>query len=139
MVLLIGFSSVKEATAQCPELLDGSFVFSNAPYWVSCGGSNYFLTLQTDLVVGNYTVDWGDGSPLQVGTGFNPADISVNHIYTATVDTFILVFTPDPMLFPGCQITGIVVMEETTTAEIGIPFGVDLSGFVPGDFSYIKN
>lgn len=139
MVLLIGFSSVKEANAQCPELLDGSFVFTDAPYWISCGGSNYFLTLQTDMVVGNYTVDWGDGSPLQVGTGFNPADISVNHIYTATVDTFILVFTPDPMLFPGCQITGIVVLEEKTTSEIGIPGGVDLSVCVPGSFSFINN
>lgn len=137
--MVVSFSGIKNINAQCPQLLDGNFVFTNAPYWVSCGGSDYFLTLQTDLVVGNYTVDWGDGSPLQSGTGFGPADITVNHNYTATVDTFILIFTPDPLLFPGCQITGVVVMEETTTAEIGIPFGVDLSVCVPGDFTYINN
>lgn len=138
-MLATSFTLVKEANAQCPELLDGSFVFTDAPYWVFCGGSNYFLTLQTDMVVGDYTVDWGDGSPIEAGTGFNPADISVNHTYTATVDSFILTFTPDPFLFPGCQITGVVVMEEKTTSEIGIPFGVDLSVCVPGDFSFINN
>ena len=137
--ILTSLSLVKEANAQCPELLNGNFVFTDSPYWLACGGSNYFLTLQTNMVVGNYTVDWGDGSPLESGTGFDPSDITVNHTYTATVDTFIVTFTPDPGLFPGCQITGVVVMEETTTSEIGIPFGVDLSVCVPGDFTYINN
>ena len=139
LVLTFNFFSLKETNAQCPELLNGSLVFTDAPYWVSCGGANYFLTLQTNMIVGNYTVDWGDGSPLQVGSGFGPADLSVNHLYLTAVDTFILVFTPDPGLFPGCQITGVVVMEEKTTSEIGIPFGVDLSVCVPGDFSFINN
>ena len=136
---LLTWSFPGQVKAQCPELLDGSFNFTDSPYWLACGGSDYFLTLQTDMVVGDYTVDWGDGSPIQVGTGFGPADISVNHTYLATVDTFILIFTPDPGSFPGCQITGVVVIEERTTAEIGIPAGVDQSICVPGSFSYVNN
>lgn len=136
---LLLWSYPGQVNAQCPLLLDGDFNFTDTPYWTACGGSDYFLTLQTDMVVGDYTVDWGDGSPIESGSGFGPADISVNHTYLATVDTFILIFTPDPGLFPGCQITGVVVIEEKVTSEIGIPGGVDLSICVPGSFSYVNN
>jgi len=137
--LLLFWSFPNQADAQCPELLDGSLTFTDEPYWIFCGGSDFFLTLQTNLFVGDYTVDWGDGSPLQSGSGFDIGDISVNHLYPAAVDTFIMVFTPDPVLHPGCQVTGVIVMEERTTAEIGIPGGVDLSICVPGSFSYVNN
>ncbi|RLD27557.1 MAG: hypothetical protein DRI54_00885 [Bacteroidetes bacterium] len=137
-MLLWSFPS--QVNAQCPELLDSDLNFSDEPYWIFCGGSDYFLTLITDMFVGDYTVDWGDGSPIEVGTGFDVGDISVNHTYAADVDTFILIFTPDPGLFPpSCQITGVIVMEERTTAEIGIPGGVDLSICTPGTFSYVNN
>lgn len=133
------WSFPNQVEAQCPQLLDGDLNFSDEPYWVFCGESDFFLTLQTDMFVGNYTVDWGDGSPIEVGTGFDVGVITVNHLYLATVDTFVLVFTPDPALFPGCQITGVVVIEERTTAEIGIPGGIDLSICAPGIFSYVNN
>lgn len=125
--------------AQCPQLLDGSLTFSDEPYWVNCSDEDYFLTLQTDMFVGDYSVDWGDGSAVESGAGLDVGDIFVNHMYLAAVDTFILTFIPDPIAFPGCTITGVVVMEEKATAEIGIPGGIDLSICVPGTFTYVNN
>jgi len=137
---LITFWSTPATTfSQCPLLQGSDLVFSDDPYWIFCGGTDYFLTLQTNMFVGDYTVDWGDGSPIESGSGFDIGDISVNHLYAATIDTFIVIFIPDQTTFPGCQVNGVVVMEERTTAEIGIPAGVDLSICVPGSFSYVNN
>jgi PKD repeat protein len=137
--LFLGFGFGFNANSQCPQLLDGGLDFSDEPYWIHCSSSDYSLTLQVNQFVGDYVVDWGDGSPIENGSGLDVGSIFVNHTYTSTVDTFVVTFIPDPSAFPGCTITGVVVMEEKATAEIGIPGGIDLSICVPGTFTYVNN
>jgi gliding motility-associated-like protein len=69
--------------------------------------------------IGAYTIDWGDGSPVQSGASLVPP-ASVSHIYTAAVAEYTVVFTETAT---GCTITGTLVMEESTSASIQIPVG----------------
>ncbi|MCB0785332.1 MAG: hypothetical protein KDC02_14130, partial [Flavobacteriales bacterium] len=107
------------ALGQCPQLYDYNGVPSASPYWFSCSGTNFTLLIATPNAVGNFTVDWGDGSPLHVGASLVPPQ-SVSHVYPSTVDTFIVVFTE---IATGCVVQGVVVMEESTSASIQIPIG----------------
>ena len=107
------------ALGQCPQLYDYNGVPSASPYWFSCSGTNFTLLIATPNAVGNFTVDWGDGSPLHIGASLVPPQ-SVSHVYPSTVDTFIVVFTE---IATGCVVQGVVVMEESTSASIQIPIG----------------
>ncbi|MCO6499862.1 MAG: PKD domain-containing protein, partial [Vicingus serpentipes] len=135
MFLLFGLITVKHAVAQCPQLLDGAGNFSNNAYWISCTGGNFSLFLQPDINVGNYTIDWGDGSPNDNGANIIPPAF-VTHIYTATVDTFVVTLTDNDN---GCVATGVVVMERTPTASIVIPIGDPVSGCAPASFNFNNN
>lgn len=126
---------LKPIKAQCPLLLDGNGVFSNNPYWVSCGGGDFTLFLQTDVNVGNYTVDWGDGSPNSTGTSIIPPTF-LSHLYTSTTDTFVVTLTDNSS---GCVVTGVVVMEKTPTASIVIPMGDPTFGCAPSTFNFVNN
>ena len=107
------------ASAQCPQLYDYNGVPSTAPYWYSCSGNNYTLPVASPAATGAYTIDWGDGSPVQNGPALVPPG-SISHVYAATVDTFIVTFTET---LTGCVVQGVLVMEESTSASIQIPVG----------------
>lgn len=111
--LLVGLN----ANAQCLELYDGQGILTDQPYWVSCTGGDYTLNIQSTWNIGQYSIDWGDGSPITTGNSLVPPAM-VSHLYPAVVDTFVVTFTE---LNTGCIITGVVVMEEFVSASIQIP------------------
>ncbi len=112
---LIGIGT---ATAQC-ELYDGNGVPSMTPQWLSCFGTNYTLVLQSPNTLGAWTVDWGDGSPIDSGPDLVPP-ASVSHTYTAAVAVYTVTFTETAT---GCTVIGEVIMEEPSNASIQIPVG----------------
>ena len=116
-------------------MLDGQGNFVNNPYWISCTGGNFSLFLQPDIPVGNYTIDWGDGSPNDNGASIIPPAF-VTHVYTSTVDTFVVTLTDNSN---GCVVTGVVVMEQVPTASIVIPFGDPVNGCAPASFNFNNN
>lgn len=105
--------------AQCPRLYDHDGAPSDAPNWYSCSGTSYTLLVATPDVIGAFTIDWGDGSPLQSGTSLQPPQ-TVSHVFPVTVGSYTVVFTE---LATGCTITGVLVMEQSTSASIQIPVG----------------
>lgn len=107
------------ASAQCPTLYDYYGNPSPAPQWFHCASTNYTLVLASPAPVGNYTIDWGDGSPLQVGASLAPPQ-TVNHLYPLAVATYTITFTE---VNTGCVVTGTLVMEQSTSASIQIPVG----------------
>ncbi|RMG81767.1 MAG: hypothetical protein D6707_04195, partial [Bacteroidetes bacterium] len=123
-------------SAQCPQLIDGQGNPSSNPYWIApCDGNDYTLFIQSNDNIGAYTVDWGDGSPLESGSSLIPPAF-VSHTYTATVDTFVVTFTETST---GCVIQGVVVMEVPVTAELGIPAGVSTQICAPDVISFTNN
>lgn len=107
------------AGAQCPTLFDYYGNPSPAPEWFHCASTNFTLVVASPQVVGNYTIDWGDGSPLQVGAGLAPPQ-SVTHVYPLAVATYTVTFTE---VNTGCVVVGTLVMEQSTSASIQIPVG----------------
>lgn len=124
-----------QAMAQCPELYDFFGVPSPTPYWYDCTGNDFTLNIQSPDNIGAWTIDWGDGSPLDAGGGLTPGN-SISHTYTATVDTFIVTFTETGT---GCVITGVFVMEEATSASIQIPVGGLTQACAPDDLEFINS
>ncbi len=121
--------------SQCPQLLDGTGAYSNTPYWIGCTGGNFSIFIQPDLIVGNYTIVWGDGSPNSNGVSIIPPAF-VSHLYTATTDTFLVTLTDNSN---GCVISGVVVMEQVPTASIVIPIGDPVNGCAPASFNFNNN
>lgn len=111
--------SVVESAAQCPQVYDFYGNLVDNPYWYSCSGTDFSFNLQSPDNWDEVVVDWGDGSPVTTQTPWTSPDI-LNHTYTATVDTFIVMITEPTS---GCAIQGVVVMEEATSASIQIPVG----------------
>ena len=135
---ILGFGLSLTATgvsAQCPQLYDYWGIPSAAPNWYSCSGSNFTLLIATPSTVGNFTVDWGDGSPIHNGAGLVPPQ-TVSHVYLSTVDSFIVVFTE---IGTGCVVQGVVVMEESTSASIQIPVGGLTQICAPQAISFINS
>jgi PKD repeat protein len=108
-----------DAQAQCPTLYDFFGVPNGAPYWYDCTGNDFNLVVQSPDNIGNWTIDWGDGSPIDNGASLIPP-ATITHLYTATVDTFVVTFTEPGT---GCVITGVFVMEEATSASLQVPIG----------------
>lgn len=133
MFLLFGLTSFS-AISQC-DMYDGNGNVTNNPYWLSCFGTNFTLNLQSPSSYGAYTIDWGDGSPIETGASFSPPGF-IPHTYTATVDTFVVTFTETSS---GCIIQGVVVMEEPTTASIQIPFGGVTQTCAPRDLEFVNS
>jgi len=135
LFLIIFFGVQKNYVfSQCPQLYDGTGTLSSNPYWIDCVPGDYTLFIQSNQNIGPYTVDWGDGSPVSTGSSLVPP-ASVDHIYTATIDTFIVTFTETST---GCVITGVVVMERTPSASIQIPVGDPVYGCTPATFNFIN-
>ncbi len=119
---------------QCPTINDGNGDASNNPYWVHCFNTDYTLNFSSNENIGNYTIDWGDGSPIHSGTGLTPPSF-VAHTYSAIIDTFDVVFTD---LDNGCTVNGVVVMEEFVNASIQIPIGGVTQICAPGSMEFIN-
>lgn len=107
------------AMGQCPQLYDYDGAPSATPMWYSCSGNNFTLLVASPQNIGAYSINWGDGSPVQNGATL-VAPMTVNHIYAATVGQYTVTFTE---IATGCVVTGTVVMEESTSASIQIPVG----------------
>ncbi|NNC82574.1 MAG: PKD domain-containing protein [Flavobacteriales bacterium] len=136
-ILTIGLVvlSMAQGFAQCPELYDFYGAPSANPYWYHCTGSDYTLNIQSPDNIGTWTIDWGDGSPTESGPDLIPP-ASISHLYTATVDTFVVTFTETSS---GCVVQGVLVMEEATSASIQIPIGGLTQACAPQDMEFTNS
>src|SRR5436190_4461941 len=89
---MLAFAIGRSADAQCPQLYDYWGTPSDTPTWYSCSGTNFTLLIASPTGIGAYTINWGDGSPVQNGTTLVPP-MSVNHVYTSTVGEYTVTFT----------------------------------------------
>ncbi|MCB0769423.1 MAG: PKD domain-containing protein [Flavobacteriales bacterium] len=119
-LLLLGTALlVVSAKGQCPQLYDYYGVPSSTPTWFSCTGNNFSLLIATPNAVGDFTIDWGDGSPLYAGASLVPPQ-TVSHVYASNVAEYTVTFTE---LSSGCVVSGTLTMEESSSASIQIPIG----------------
>ncbi len=116
-IIAISMMAIVNVQGQCPELYDFFGTPNANPYWYSCTGTDYTLIIQSPDNIGTWTIDWGDGSPTDSGADLIPP-ANITHLYPATVDSFIVVFTETSS---GCVTQGVLVMEEATSASIQIP------------------
>ena len=120
---------------QCFRVLDGNGNFNNVnPEWVSCTPGAYTLILQTDIAIGPYTVNWGDGNTSS-GAGITPPAF-IQHIYAAATNTYTITITETST---GCTISGLVVLERNPLASIQLPAGDDNFGCTPVLFRFINS
>lgn len=118
--LLAALSLAGRGQAQCPQLYDYWGNPSDTAEWYSCSGGPFTLVIASPQnIVGGFTINWGDGSPLHVG-GSLIAPGTVTHVYAPAVAEYTVTFTE---LVSGCVVTGTVIMEESTSASIQIPVG----------------
>ncbi|MFN0032748.1 MAG: PKD domain-containing protein [Flavobacteriales bacterium] len=121
--------------AQCPNLFDFYGNVVDNPYWYSCSGNDYALNISSPNTWGEYTIDWGDGSPLTTGMSWAPPTF-ISHTYAAAVDTFIVVITE---VNSGCETTGVLIMEEASSASIQIPVGGLTQACAPQVMEFINS
>lgn len=121
--------------AQCPHLFDFYGQVNDNPYWYSCSGNNFTFNLSSPDTWNGYTIDWGDGTPVSSGASWSPPTFQ-SHIYTATVDTFTVTVTETST---GCVVTGVVVMEEASSASIQIPVGGLTQACAPQMMEFINS
>jgi PKD repeat protein len=134
-LLLLSLVFGKNALAQCPQFFDSQGALVNNPQWVSCFGTDFNLSVIPNLNVGNYTIDWGDGTAVTTGNGWL-ANTALQHNYTATIANYNVTITlPDV----PCVINGSVILEEPTNASIQIPFGGLTSTCAPGNLDFINS
>jgi len=122
-------------SAQCPEVYDFYGTVTDEPYWYSCSGNDYTLNVQTPDSWGAYTIDWGDGTPDDSGASWTYPDF-IQHAYVSAVDTFVVVITETAT---GCMVTGVLVMEEATSASIQIPVGGLTQSCAPQVMEFINS
>jgi gliding motility-associated-like protein len=118
--------------AQCPQFYDSNENLSSNPYWISCSGNSYALSLQSPSSFGTYTVNWGDGT-VSSGNSYT-SQASITHTYNSTVDTFVVVLTTGT-----CTVQGVVVMEKSVNASIQIPAGGQLKSCAPKILQFINS
>lgn len=135
VVILMLFISSSSIFAQCPQLNDFYGNPNNNPYWFDCSGNNFTLNINSPDVIGSWTIDWGDGSPISNGASLIPGN-NISHLYNSTVDTFNVVFTETST---GCIIQGVVVMEQATSASIQIPVGGLTQTCAPSPLEFINS
>ncbi len=140
-IIRFGFSTVvalccfnSASFAQC-ELFDFYGDAVNDPYWYSCNGNDFTLSIQSPNSIGAWTINWGDGTPNSSGSSLVPPN-AINHVYGATVDIYNLTFTETST---GCTVNGVVVMEEATNASIQIPVGGLTQACAPQSMEFINS
>lgn len=132
IVLLL---STLGASAQCPHVFDFYGQVNDNPYWYSCSGNNFTFNLSTPDTWNGFTIDWGDGSQVTSGASWSPPTFQ-SHVYTAAVDTFTVTITETST---GCVTTGVVVMEEASSASIQIPVGGLTQACAPQMMEFINS
>ena len=131
-ILSLGFTL--GARAQCG-VYDFYGAVSQNPVWYSCNGASYTLNIQSPNNIGNWTINWGDGSPGQSGTSLVPPN-AISHTYAPAVDAYTVVFTETST---GCTVTGTLYMEESTSASIQIPVGGLTQACAPQTMEFINS
>ncbi|MEZ7966079.1 MAG: PKD domain-containing protein, partial [Flavobacteriales bacterium] len=129
IVAIFGINSI--VISQC-EVFDFYDDLVLEPYWYACSGGDYTLNLYSPNDWTDYTIDWGDGSSLEIGTNWI-SPITISHNYSAAVQNFDIIIT-NPVL--GCSISGVLVMEEATNPSIVIPTGVLTQACAPHPLSF---
>jgi PKD repeat protein len=135
LTTLLLFLTSLVSIGQCFRVLDGNGNFNNVnPQWISCTPGNYNLILQTDIAVGPYTVNWGDGNSSS-GANITPPAF-IQHTYAASTSNYTITITETST---GCTITGLVVLERNPLASIQLPAGDDNFGCTPVLFRFINS
>lgn len=124
-----------QASSQCFQVYNGLGTITNNPYFIGCSGSDYTVYLQPNMALGNYIINWGDGTPNSTGTSLLPPAY-VTHTYTATVDTFLITVTD---ITSGCTVNGVAVLEEPVNASIQIPLGGVTAVCAPSPIDFINS
>ncbi len=135
LVFLVFIGQRSDIHAQCHVVYDYNGDAVENPYWYECSGSNFALNVQSPETWDDYTIDWGDGSPVSSGTAWSPPT-AITHIYSAVVDTFVVTLTD---VSTGCILTGVVVMEEATSSSIQIPIGGLTQACAPQEMEFINS
>lgn len=133
LYLSLGFALVTQA--QCPHVYDFYGQVNDNPYWYSCSGNNFAFNLSTPSTWGAFSIDWGDGTSPTTGASWAPPTFQ-SHTYAAAVDTFQVTITE---INSGCIVTGVVVMEEATSASIQIPVGGLTQACAPQMMEFINS
>lgn len=135
LILIILFLTSLTSRSQCPQVYDYLGNLQSNPYWINCTGGSYVLNFQSNASWGNYTINWGDGSPNQVGASY-VANTIIAHTFTATIDTFVVTLTIPSL---NCTLTGVVVMEKPVNASIQIPIGGVTQACAPASILFINS
>src|SRR5690554_5249479 len=133
-LFIAAFCMHSNSFAQC-ELFDFYGNASDTPTWYSCNGQNFTLSIQSPHSIGSWTIDWGDGTPIESGGSLVPPN-AIIHVYAATVDIFTVTVTETST---GCTVTGTLIMEEATNASIQIPVGGLTQACAPQDMEFINS
>lgn len=120
---------------QCPNVFDFNGNLVNTPFWYSCSGDAFTLSLQSPNNWDGYSIDWGDGSPVSSGAEWN-SPTPISHVYSDAVQTYTITITETGT---GCVITGNVVQEESTSASIQIPVGGLTQACAPQELAFINS
>lgn len=133
--LLLGMLFVQfRASAQC-QLFDFYGNPSNNPTWYSCSGGNFALNIQSPNSIGAWSINWGDGSPVQTGASLVPP-AAITHVYPAAVAIYNVTFIATST---GCTVNGTVVMEQATSSSIQIPVGGLTQACAPQTMQFINS
>ena len=130
--MLLATCYLLPAKAQCPQFYDSNGNLSSNPYWVSCSGTSYTLSLQSPSNFSYTGINWGDGTTSGGGSYTSPAKIT--HTYSVTIDTFVVQIATG-----GCTVQGVVVMEKPVNAAIQIPTGGPLASCAPKVLQFINS
>ncbi|MFM7771015.1 MAG: PKD domain-containing protein, partial [Bacteroidota bacterium] len=133
-LILLGFKAY-EVSAQCPNVYDQNGEVVAEPYWISCSGGAYTLSLLPTANWSNYSINWGDGSTNTSGTNWSSPTL-IQHTYSATVDTFVVTIS-NPL--NNCEVQGVVVMEQATNASIQVPLGAYTQICAPDVVEFINS
>ena len=120
---------------QCPNVYDQNGDAVTEPYWISCSGGSYTLSLLPTANWSEYTINWGDGTANTSGTNWSSPSL-IQHSYAAVVDTFVVTITNAQN---GCQVQGVVVMEQATNASIQVPLGAYTQICAPDEVEFINS
>ena len=136
VIFLLAFLGQQGKTqAQCFQVYDGLGTIQANPYFIGCSGSDYTIFIQTDIAIGSYSINWGDGSAITTGASLIPPAY-IQHTYIAVVDTYNIVITD---IATGCVVSGVVVLEEPVNASIQIPLGGVTQVCAPHPIDFINS